>query len=119
MKFATCISGGKSCSSVVVLDETKQLYCGYVTVRCRRVRRTDVVDRIHLRAPLHIRIGKLCMAVTNRSVKSRTVAHHIEYVMHYSVYARTIQRRLQQSGLSTRRPLLGLPLMQNHRRLRH
>ncbi|GFX99811.1 transposable element Tcb1 transposase [Trichonephila clavipes] len=32
---------------------------------------------------------------------------------------RTIRRRLQQSGLSARRPLLGLPLTQNHRRLRH
>ncbi|GFT30324.1 transposable element Tcb1 transposase [Trichonephila clavipes] len=31
---------------------------------------------------------------------------------------RTIRRHLQQSGLSTRRPLLGLPLTQNHRRLR-
>ncbi|GFX59891.1 transposable element Tcb1 transposase [Trichonephila clavipes] len=31
--------------------------------------------------------------------------------------ARTIRRRLQQSGLSARRPLLGLPLTQNHRRL--
>ncbi|GFX71679.1 HTH_38 domain-containing protein [Trichonephila clavipes] len=29
--------------------------------------------------------------------------------------ARTIERRLQQSGLSARRPLLGLPLTQNHR----
>ncbi|GFT03917.1 transposable element Tcb1 transposase [Trichonephila clavipes] len=35
------------------------------------------------------------------------------------VSARTIRRRLQQSGLSARRPLLGLPLKQNHRRLRH
>ncbi|GFW45325.1 transposable element Tcb1 transposase [Trichonephila clavipes] len=35
-----------------------------------------------------------------------------------SVSARTIRRRLQQSGLSARRPLLGLPLTQNHRRLR-
>ncbi|GFV58641.1 transposable element Tcb1 transposase [Trichonephila clavipes] len=34
------------------------------------------------------------------------------------VSARTIQRRLQQSGLSARGPLLGLPLTQNHRRLR-
>ncbi|GFY52670.1 transposable element Tcb1 transposase [Trichonephila inaurata madagascariensis] len=33
--------------------------------------------------------------------------------------ARTIRRRLQQSGLFARRPLLGLPLTQNHRRLRH
>ncbi|GFX14725.1 transposable element Tcb1 transposase [Trichonephila clavipes] len=35
------------------------------------------------------------------------------------VSARTIRRRLQQSGLSAKRPLLGLPLTQNHRRLRH
>ncbi|GFY02341.1 transposable element Tcb1 transposase [Trichonephila clavipes] len=34
------------------------------------------------------------------------------------VSARTIRRRLEQSGLSARRPLLGLPLTQNHRRLR-
>ncbi|GFW78292.1 transposable element Tcb1 transposase [Trichonephila clavipes] len=36
-----------------------------------------------------------------------------------SLSARTIRRRLQQGGLSARRPLLGLPLTQNHRRLRH
>ncbi|GFY04497.1 transposable element Tcb1 transposase [Trichonephila clavipes] len=35
-----------------------------------------------------------------------------------SLSARTIRRRLQQSGRSARRPLLGLPLTQNHRRLR-
>ncbi|GFW02467.1 transposable element Tcb1 transposase [Trichonephila clavipes] len=35
-----------------------------------------------------------------------------------SLSARTIRRRLQQSGLSAKRPLLGLPLTQNHRRLR-
>ncbi|GFW93705.1 transposable element Tcb1 transposase [Trichonephila clavipes] len=49
--------------------------------------------------------------ITNRS-------KHIEYVRHHSVSARNIRRRLQQSGLSARRPLLGLPLTQNHRRLR-
>ncbi|GFX89242.1 transposable element Tcb1 transposase [Trichonephila clavipes] len=71
-------------------------------------------------APLHVRTGKLCsrQAVTDRSVTSRTVAQHIESVTHHSVSARTIQRRLQQSGLSARRPLLGLPLTQNHKRLR-
>ncbi|GFW68302.1 transposable element Tcb1 transposase [Trichonephila clavipes] len=58
------------------------------------------------------------MAVTNRSVTSRTVAQHIESVTHYSVSARTIRRRLQQSGLSASHPFLGLPLAQNHRRLR-
>ncbi|GFX16179.1 putative RNA-directed DNA polymerase from transposon BS [Trichonephila clavipes] len=34
-----------------------------------------------------------------------------------SLSERTIRLRLQQSGLSARRPLLGLPLTQNHRRL--
>ncbi|GFV38884.1 transposable element Tcb1 transposase [Trichonephila clavipes] len=60
----------------------------------------------------------VCMAVTDRSVTSPTVAQHIESITHHSVSARTIRRRLQQSGLSARRPLLGLPLTQNHRRLR-
>ncbi|GFW84178.1 transposable element Tcb1 transposase [Trichonephila clavipes] len=59
------------------------------------------------------------MAVTDCSVTSRTVVQHIESVMHHSVSAHTIRRCLQQSGLSARRPLLGLPLTQNHRRLRH
>ncbi|GFS84988.1 transposable element Tcb1 transposase [Trichonephila clavipes] len=59
----------------------------------------------------------LRMAVTDRSVTSRTIAQHIESVTHHPVSARTIRRHLQKSGLSSRRPLLGLPLMQNHRRL--
>ncbi|GFX90020.1 transposable element Tcb1 transposase [Trichonephila clavipes] len=58
------------------------------------------------------------MAVADRSVTLRTVAQHIESVTHHSVSARTIRCRLQQSVLSARRPLLGLPLTQNHRRLR-
>ncbi|GFU26095.1 transposable element Tcb1 transposase [Trichonephila clavipes] len=58
------------------------------------------------------------MAVTDHSIISRTVAQHIESVTHHSVSARTIPRRLQQSGVSARRPLLGLLLTQNHRRLR-
>ncbi|GFX51648.1 transposable element Tcb1 transposase [Trichonephila clavipes] len=59
------------------------------------------------------------MAVTDPSVTSRIVAQHFETVAHHSVSARIIRRRLQQSGLSARRPLLGLPLTQNPRRLRH
>ncbi|GFY02770.1 transposable element Tcb1 transposase [Trichonephila clavipes] len=58
------------------------------------------------------------MAVTDQSVTSQNVAQNIQSVTHHSVSAPTIRRRLQQSGLSTRRPLLGLPLTQNHRRLR-
>ncbi|GFW23319.1 transposable element Tcb1 transposase [Trichonephila clavipes] len=82
---------------------------------------------LHVKAVLKERARKLCsredrqiarMAVTDRSFTSRTVAHHIEPVTHHSVSARTIRRRLQQSGLSARRPLLGLPLTQSHRRLR-
>ncbi|GFW39109.1 uncharacterized protein TNCV_1831001 [Trichonephila clavipes] len=41
------------------------------------------------------------MAVTDRSVTSRTVAQHIESVTHHSVSTRTIRHRLQQSGLSS------------------
>ncbi|GFV76297.1 HTH_Tnp_Tc3_2 domain-containing protein [Trichonephila clavipes] len=57
------------------------------------------------------------MAVTDHSVTSRTVAQHIWAATHHSVSARTIRGRLQQSGLSVRRPLLGLPLTQNQRHL--
>ncbi|GFY28627.1 integrase catalytic domain-containing protein [Trichonephila clavipes] len=56
-------------------------------------------------------------AVTDRSVTSRSIAQHIESETRHSVFARTIRRRLQQSGLSARRPLLGLALTQNPRRL--
>ncbi|GFW97611.1 transposable element Tcb1 transposase [Trichonephila clavipes] len=58
------------------------------------------------------------MAVKDRSVTSRTIAQHTECVTHHSVSARTIRRHLQQSDPSARLPLLGLPLTQNHRRLR-
>ncbi|GFV02671.1 transposable element Tcb1 transposase [Trichonephila clavipes] len=58
------------------------------------------------------------MTVTDHSVTSRTISHHIESITHHSMSERTIRRRLKQSGLSARRPLLGLPLMQNHRRFR-
>ncbi|GFS69988.1 transposable element Tcb1 transposase [Trichonephila clavipes] len=59
------------------------------------------------------------MAVTDRLVASRTIAQRIESVTHHSVSARTIRRSLQHSGLSARRPLLGLPLTQKHSCLRH
>ncbi|GFW84835.1 transposable element Tcb1 transposase [Trichonephila clavipes] len=58
------------------------------------------------------------MAVMDLSVTSPTIALHIESVTHHSVSASTIRRRLQQSGLSARRPLLCRFLTQNHRRLR-
>ncbi|GFX77833.1 transposable element Tcb1 transposase [Trichonephila clavipes] len=57
-------------------------------------------------------------AVRDSSVTSRTISQHIESVTHHPVSARTIRHRLQQNGLSARRSLLGLPLTQNHRRVR-
>ncbi|GFV55834.1 transposable element Tcb1 transposase [Trichonephila clavipes] len=58
------------------------------------------------------------IAVTNRLVTSRKTVQHIESVTHHSVSARTIRRRLQQSTLSARRPLVVIPMTQYHRRLR-
>ncbi|GFW13006.1 transposable element Tcb1 transposase [Trichonephila clavipes] len=65
------------------------------------------------------REDSVLMAVTVHSVTSRIIAQHIASATHHSVSARTIRHRLQQSGLSARRPLLGLPLTQNHRHLHH
>ncbi|GFW43583.1 transposable element Tcb1 transposase [Trichonephila clavipes] len=76
----------KSVVVCVCVGRNQTTVMGIMTVECRRVRRTDVVDRIHL-----VGTGKLC----------------------------AWQCRLQQSGLSARGPLIGLPLTQNHRRLRH
>ncbi|GFV40204.1 hypothetical protein TNCV_3823041 [Trichonephila clavipes] len=69
------------------------MFAGNIDESAERVRRTDVVDRIHLIV---------------------TVAQHVEYVKHHSVSAHTIRRRLQHSGLSAKHPMLGLPLTQNH-----
>ncbi|GFY32534.1 transposable element Tcb1 transposase [Trichonephila clavipes] len=41
------------------------------------------------------------MAVTDHSVTSRTLVQHMKSVTYLLVSARTILRRLQQSGLST------------------
>ncbi|GFX61760.1 transposable element Tcb1 transposase [Trichonephila clavipes] len=56
------------------------------------------------------------MTVTDRSVISRTIVQQIESVTHHLMSAHTIRRL--SSGLSARSPFLGLPLTQNHRRLR-
>ncbi|GFV56076.1 hypothetical protein TNCV_2266621 [Trichonephila clavipes] len=57
-------------------------------------------------------------ALMDRAATSRTIAQQIQSVTHYSVSARTIRGRLQQSGMSTKRPLLCLPLTGNHMHLR-
>ncbi|GFT17833.1 transposable element Tcb1 transposase [Trichonephila clavipes] len=49
-------------------------------------------------------------------ITNRSTAHCVCNA--YSVSARTIRRRLQQSDLSAIHTMLGLPLTQSHRRLR-
>ncbi|GFW80765.1 uncharacterized protein TNCV_348681 [Trichonephila clavipes] len=89
---------------------------------CDRWMQKGTTDRRGRSHPPHCTTSRedrqiVCMAVTDRSVTSRTIAQPIEFVTHHSVSARTIRRRLQQNGLSSRRPLLRLSLTQNHRRL--
>ncbi|GFX93346.1 transposable element Tcb1 transposase [Trichonephila clavipes] len=81
---------------------------------------TDPRGRSHPPQYTTLREGRqiVRMEVMNRSVTSRTVGQHIESVTHHLVSAGTIRRRLEQSGLSARRPLLGISLMQNHRHVR-
>ncbi|GFT73562.1 transposable element Tc1 transposase [Trichonephila clavipes] len=62
------------------------------------------------------RIG--LMAVMNRRSISRTIAQQIQSVAHDSAPSCTIRRRFQHNGMSTRRPLIRLPLTGNHKRLR-
>ncbi|GFW85052.1 HTH_38 domain-containing protein [Trichonephila clavipes] len=108
--WPTEIADYLSWKSVVVLDETKPLM--RICDRWRQEGTTDRRGRSHPPQCITSREDRqiVRMAVTDRSVTSRTVAQHIEFVTHHSVSARTIQRHLQQSGLSARRPLLGLPL---------
>ncbi|GFY34726.1 transposable element Tcb1 transposase [Trichonephila clavipes] len=57
------------------------------------------------------------MIVMDHASTSRIIVQQIQFVTHHSVSARTIRCRLQQSGMSGRRPLLHLPLTRNHRHL--
>ncbi|GFT60995.1 transposable element Tcb1 transposase [Trichonephila clavipes] len=59
------------------------------------------------------------MAVMDRVSISRTTAQQIQSATHHSVTLRTIRRCLKLSRMSTRRPLLRLPLTGNHRGLPH
>ncbi|GFT30612.1 transposable element Tc1 transposase [Trichonephila clavipes] len=55
--------------------------------------------------------------ISSRIGRNQTTVRRICDRWTQEVSARTIRRRLQQNGMSTRRPLLGLPLTQNHTRL--
>ncbi|GFU99651.1 transposable element Tcb1 transposase [Trichonephila clavipes] len=56
--------------------------------------------------------------VSSRVGRNQTTVMRICDRWMQKVSARTIRPRLQQSGLSARRPLFGLPMTQNYRRLR-
>ncbi|GFU05693.1 uncharacterized protein TNCV_3423511 [Trichonephila clavipes] len=91
--------------------------------KCDRWMQEGTTDRRGRSHPPHCTTSRedrqiVRIAETDRSATSRTVEQHIESVTHHSVSTRTIRRRLQQSGLSARRPLLGLSLTRNHRHLR-
>ncbi|GFX89323.1 uncharacterized protein TNCV_1340221 [Trichonephila clavipes] len=59
------------------------------------------------------------MTVRNHAATSRTIAQEIQCITYHSAFACTIQRHLQQSGKSARRPMLRLPSTGSHKRLRH
>ncbi|GFV62796.1 transposable element Tcb1 transposase [Trichonephila clavipes] len=81
---------------------------------------TDRRDRSHPPQCTTLREDRqiVRMTVTECSVTLQTVAQNIESLTHHLVSACIIRRRLQQSGVSARHPLLGLPLTQDHRCLR-
>ncbi|GFX37431.1 transposable element Tcb1 transposase [Trichonephila clavipes] len=99
MKFTTCISG--------VLSRRKQQSAFDQVSEFDRGRIVAYRD-----------CGLSFRKVSSRNGRNQTTVMRICERWMQEVSARTIQRRLQQSGLSARHPLLGLPLTQSHRRLR-
>ncbi|GFV92165.1 uncharacterized protein TNCV_1896011 [Trichonephila clavipes] len=63
-------------------------------------------------------VMRLCVRWMQEGTTYRRGRSHL-YQCTTSLSACTIRHRLHNSGLSARCPLLGLPLTQNHRRLRH
>ncbi|GFV73517.1 transposable element Tcb1 transposase [Trichonephila clavipes] len=63
-------------------------------------------------------VMRLCDRCMQEGTTDRRAPHPVKTGKFVCAY-HTIRRRLKQSGLSARRPLLGLPLTQNHTRLCH
>ncbi|GFV50815.1 transposable element Tcb1 transposase [Trichonephila clavipes] len=115
MKFTTCIKG--------VISRKKQRLAFDQVSESDRGR--IVVNRdcgISFRE-IGSRVGRnqiTCMRICDRWMQEGRTDHRGQShppQCTTSLSERTIRSRLQQSGVSTRRPLLGLPLTQNHRRL--
>ncbi|GFX47489.1 uncharacterized protein TNCV_618481 [Trichonephila clavipes] len=122
-KFGNCVLlvGFSKNDQLCLVGNSDELLIKYLRI-CDRWMQEGTTDRRVRSHPSQCTTSRddrqiVYMTVTDRSVTSRTVAQHIESVTHHSVSACTIRRRLQQSGLSARRPFLGLPLTLNHRRL--
>ncbi|GFV29427.1 transposable element Tcb1 transposase [Trichonephila clavipes] len=80
----------------------------------------DQVSQFHRgRIVAHPDCGLSSREIGSRVGRNQTTVMRICDRWMQDVSARTIRRRLQQSGLSAKCPLLGRPLSQNHRRLRH
>ncbi|GFX90256.1 transposable element Tcb1 transposase [Trichonephila clavipes] len=90
---------------------------------CHRWRQEETMDRQGRSHPPHCTTARenkwiVLMGVIDRAVTFRNIAQQIQSVAHHSMSVLTIRRRLQQSGMSARHPLLRLPLTGNHRCLR-
>ncbi|GFX88539.1 transposable element Tcb1 transposase [Trichonephila clavipes] len=99
-------------NSRLVLLKTRRVGEGY-TLNLSRAQTSSRCSRVGRNQTTVRRICDRWMQEnkTDRRGRSHPPQHTI------SLSARTIRRRLQQSGLPARRPLLGLLLRQNHRRL--
>ncbi|GFV06791.1 hypothetical protein TNCV_1082701 [Trichonephila clavipes] len=77
-------------------------------------RPTNGADGTNLVAPLPVITGivRLAVCVMDGAAASRSIAKKIQSVTPLSVYACTIRRRFQQSGIPEKRPLLRLPWME-------
>ncbi|GFT80884.1 transposable element Tcb1 transposase [Trichonephila clavipes] len=106
MKFTTCISGA--------FDQVSEFDRGrIVAYRDCGLSFIEIGSRVGRNQTTVMRICDRWMQEGTMDRRGRL--HPPQCTTSLSV--RTIRRRLQQSGLSTRRPLLSLPLTQNHRRL--
>ncbi|GFU43771.1 transposable element Tcb1 transposase [Trichonephila clavipes] len=79
--------------------------------------RTKYINNYNVKTNTYYTADHLVFSKNDKLCLVENSDQHLSSVTHHSVSARTIRRRLQQSGLSARRPLLGLPLTLNHRRL--
>ncbi|GFW45014.1 uncharacterized protein TNCV_4513281 [Trichonephila clavipes] len=104
----------------MILAETKQ---ATMMLKCHRCMQVEMMHRQDFWHPPRCTTALdnrwiMRMPVMNPAAASRTIAQQIQSFAHHSASTRTIQCRLQQSGITGRRPLIRLPLIGNDNRLR-